>query len=977
MKTFELSDSVGNLVAQIRNTGSGNYWRGDSRIRAAVSEVFSDQVIAALPETAGIDALATAVTVSWIFTCLGEECFAAADFDPSEFNANELGGWGVSGESTEKLVNRCTEIYRSTSSSASVVSLAACIVLCLRSHDREALHAVRNNCVFLSGDQRRVAFDVASLSGQPDQSQVAWVGAMALAGARQRSWILRSLVRPANTHIDSRAVYLLAEFGYPMLWRSRYAQALSAALDAIFPYCLPVSIGRPAPVFDAEPFSEEVDWFFRQIVIDRLCTLWTRPSKVLGAWSKARFQVLLPFACYVIARAATSETKKLAQLLGRISLTERQVDWRNLRLRDQVRQIPNARRFKARLYSEILASSAVLGAAFAIPSGVAPDPLDKIIASTGLLGVIALIIRARRAVDFSEMLFPLSGSILASFVLASTFCAAQACVIWLLDGGYPTVFFLAYLVIFITLFFAVRYGTRFRIAPAAFVPEGLPDEVGDQVADQIGTLIGSAEQITWVQALRIRFFLPATEGFPAALGVQAEMLVEIQKSVQLLRLLYQANSDVYASSLAAVLNEVGAVLLQMKQWEEAKNPIMEAVRIRSSLTQANPRAYEASLAISLGNLALSLAMTNRLRDGLPVLEKAVEIYRRVARAGVLMDQVLFGLVLLNLGYVQSELGLYDQAISSTDEAAQIRRQLWEADPDDFGSDFADSLEQLGAILCETHRVDEALATTMEEVQIRRWLAAANHRIHAPALANSLLNASIVFSEGGLYKESLAAAEEAVRLYHGLASLNPAYRADLSNAWEVFNQATEEQQSADVGESASRSEPPFHRPAQSGIRIDPVGFRTGPDREVAALADQATAVTVGDSHPRRREQAFPDRGGEGLRGLVRQQPQRRSSRPATARTIERTRPGHAPPPRSHYDSVSKSGPRRAKRGIPASGLRKTLRLFWIVGAIACLYFPAKLLLPGPYPWTSVWVIPVGFIQIVGVSFCLYRAFRRSR
>jgi hypothetical protein len=89
----------------------------------------------------------------------------------------------------------------------------------------------------------------------------------------------------------------------------------------------------------------------------------------------------------------------------------------------------------------------------------------------------------------------------------------------------------------------------------------------------------------------------------------------------------------------------------------------------------------------------------------------------------------------------------------------------------------------------------------------------------------------------------------------------------------------------------------------------------------------------------------------------------------------------PPPAVEDEQISAfrtDHPTFISRSPRSSGIaRGTARVVWLLGAVACFIVPAALFLRGPNPANSLLVFPVGIGELVGVCYCLYRAFRSRR
>ena len=745
----------------------------------AVTTVFGP-VLGTKPEDGvAVRAFAVAVTTSWFLVALDDEKYAG-DLKILEFDPNGELPWGMSAQSRQRLLNHAVSLYGVRTSSAETVTLASLVALCLDEDAEGAVEAFCQGVARIERVGRALVPDVAPSVSADAADAVRWVRNTALGGPSVRRHTLANVTAQEPDSDRPAAVYLFEEFGYAGLWRDEYSDSLDVALRAIFHLCRDDAVARPAPELGEDAFSSGEDAFFRLIVVDRLCKLWTSRAGQLPVCS---FQALLPFACYVASRASTDGTRDLANRLAQISLAaRREVLWVKL-LRDRVAELPNGPRYTRRIFGLAIPFALVLGASLALPINLITGSSSTYIGSLGLVFVAGFVRRARRAACYGHVIYPFIPSLMAGLLLGSSYVGAQALILRLYYGfadsaelqGFALVV-LPVAVAVLTL--AVRRGLQFRVPESALLPEGIPDDLADQFDEWFEKDTEPGKHPTWDRATRVGSSEFDRYAALSALGRPAEALAGIEAQIGLLRRLTEEIPEAYEAALAYALHDKGWLLWRMGRYREAEPPTFEATRIREKLVASNPSEFEVAFAASTHNLAVMFTYFDRVNEALDILPQAVGIRRR--RVGVnpgSMRDVASSLNLL--GTLLARSGQDDAAVEPLQEAAAIRHQLADHASPAHREEVATALTTLTRALMALNRHQDALGRAHRAAEIWRTIAKDGSTDHEAGYVRALFCLSQCQYRTG-EPESLSTLTECVSVSRRLAQRDPEHRTQLAS-----------------------------------------------------------------------------------------------------------------------------------------------------------------------------------------------------
>src|SRR5215470_2826310 len=296
-----------------------------------------------------------------------------------------------------------------------------------------------------------------------------------------------------------------------------------------------------------------------------------------------------------------------------------------------------------------------------------------------------------------------------------------------------------------------------------------------------------------------------------------------QVRVARLRTLAANNPDQYRSDLADSLTDLGKILRELGQPQQALPVDRESVRIYRSLAEESPHHYQRGLAHSLNSLGVTLQKLGRPQQALPALRESVRIRRGLTEEPSLRDRRDLARSLTNLGITLQELGRPQEALPIHRESVQICRRLAEESPYRYRRDLARSLTNLGITLQELGQPQEALPAHRESVQISQVLAEESPQRHRPDLARSLTNLGCTLQESGQPQQALPAHGESVQIHRSLVEKSPyRYRPNLArsltnlgNTLRALGQLQEalsiHHESVQICRGLAKKSPQRHRP----------------------------------------------------------------------------------------------------------------------------------------------------------------------
>jgi tetratricopeptide (TPR) repeat protein len=191
--------------------------------------------------------------------------------------------------------------------------------------------------------------------------------------------------------------------------------------------------------------------------------------------------------------------------------------------------------------------------------------------------------------------------------------------------------------------------------------------------------------------------------------------------------LASAEPAVYEANLAATLNNLGNVLRNLRQLEQAREAYARALAIYERLASAEPAVYEADVAMTLNNLGTVLSDLRQLEQAREAYARALAIYERLASPEPAVYEADVAEVLVNYSRTLEDLGERGRSIELVDRLVARARRC----PDAF--DAARHLDSAGMILIRNGRFADAGRLFAESLPLAERALAAIPAAEGPHL----------------------------------------------------------------------------------------------------------------------------------------------------------------------------------------------------------------------------------------------------
>ncbi len=245
--------------------------------------------------------------------------------------------------------------------------------------------------------------------------------------------------------------------------------------------------------------------------------------------------------------------------------------------------------------------------------------------------------------------------------------------------------------------------------------------------EKLASLAGSD-----VQGMRIRADGLARIGsIRRLLGEHRQAEESFRQSVALYRQLLQRDpeSESIQGALAAVLNNLGVLLMDQGRHEEAASALREAIELaQAALGKAAPEdkpRFARTLAATWNSLGSIYASAQQFEKALPAYQNAIRLAQQHVHAAPdpLAAQNELARYYLNYGNMLFHQKRYSEALEPIRQARQIRQQLVER----FGpvprliQGLALATDRLGALYRQQKKYDQAQSLFSQAIALRRQL----------------------------------------------------------------------------------------------------------------------------------------------------------------------------------------------------------------------------------------------------------------
>ena len=245
-----------------------------------------------------------------------------------------------------------------------------------------------------------------------------------------------------------------------------------------------------------------------------------------------------------------------------------------------------------------------------------------------------------------------------------------------------------------------------------------------------------------------------------------------KEALQMYRELSGKNPEAYMPSVATSLNNLGVLLTDTNELQQARAYYEESLAICRELSQQNPEAYLPDVARSLNNLGLLLTDTNELQQARDCYEEALEIYRELSNQNPEAYMPAVAISLNNLGLLLTDTNELQRAHDCYKEALEIQRELSNQNPEAYIPYVATTLNNLGALLQGINELQQAQVYYEEALQIRRKLFEQNPEAYKPYVTVTQQNLTLLYLGQGKEEDAEKAYQEAHDIYQDLDSRYP-------------------------------------------------------------------------------------------------------------------------------------------------------------------------------------------------------------
>ncbi len=245
-----------------------------------------------------------------------------------------------------------------------------------------------------------------------------------------------------------------------------------------------------------------------------------------------------------------------------------------------------------------------------------------------------------------------------------------------------------------------------------------------------------------------------------------------REALQIRRRLAAKNPETFESDVAQTLNNLGILHCDLKNYASAEKEYREALEIQRRLVAKNPEAFEPDVAATLNNLGNLHCKLLDYTSAEKEYRVALEIRRRLTTKHPEVFEPDVAMTLNNLGILHYNLQDYASAEKGYREALEIRRRLAAKNPEALESEVANTLNGLGALHCDLQDYASAEKEFREALEIRRRLAAKNPKVFESEVAETLNNLGILHANLQDYASAEKEIREALEIRRRLAAKNP-------------------------------------------------------------------------------------------------------------------------------------------------------------------------------------------------------------
>lgn len=267
------------------------------------------------------------------------------------------------------------------------------------------------------------------------------------------------------------------------------------------------------------------------------------------------------------------------------------------------------------------------------------------------------------------------------------------------------------------------------------------------------------------------------------------------RTLGIIRDLERADSALYESSEAIVLNSLAVLYANNNQFAESEAVYEKCLELWRHVAEQDHQSHAADLAVVLNNFGSFYHKTGAYKEAAALYQEALDILGDLTKdydLGQVNQQpndmysllggpfVGLGMTLGNLASIYMEIQQFEESERCYKEALEIYRHLAAANPIEYEPELSQAMQNLAIVYEKTNQFQESEALFMEALEIQRRLANDNPQAYQPKLALTLLNLGNLYCFMERWSKGEAAYQEALEIWRRFAQFNPqVYEPELA------------------------------------------------------------------------------------------------------------------------------------------------------------------------------------------------------
>ena len=252
-------------------------------------------------------------------------------------------------------------------------------------------------------------------------------------------------------------------------------------------------------------------------------------------------------------------------------------------------------------------------------------------------------------------------------------------------------------------------------------------------------------------------------------------------ALEIKRLLVKKNEHLHLKDLGKAANNLGVVLMDRNQYERAEEAYKEALMAYEKLSEKYTDDVVSDIAMTANNMGILYFKQNEIDKSEQRYQQSLALYRKLAIEDSKEYLPYLAFTLNNFADIYIRKNELDKADSFYVEALSIRRELVNDNPQTHLPSLANVLNNLGVLNTKKEEYDQSQRYHEESLSIARELAKDVPRVYLPDISRTLNNLGIVHRYKKELEKSQAYYEEALEIKTALAEEYPdVYLADLAD-----------------------------------------------------------------------------------------------------------------------------------------------------------------------------------------------------